>query len=170
MGKLTTIQAGVGQPKSASRAGLKVLVGSGDRIGKLVLPFLIVGVGLNVLWPPFFSVGGPSDVLRAASIAALVPGVTIWIWSVVLILVKVPRGELITTGPFVLVKHPLYTGVALLVLPWLGFLLDTWMGAVIGILLYIASRMYAPGEETALAEQFGERWNEYCRHVKLPWL
>jgi Isoprenylcysteine carboxyl methyltransferase (ICMT) family. len=47
----------------------------------------------------------------------LIPGVTIWIWSVVLILTKVPRGELITSGPYALVKHPIYTGVALLVLP-----------------------------------------------------
>jgi hypothetical protein len=37
-------------------------------------------------------------------------------------------------------KHPLYTAVALLVVPWLGFLLDTWLGAVIGEGLYLASR------------------------------
>ena len=29
-------------------------------------------------------------------------------------------------------KHPLYTIVALLVLPWIGFLLNTWLGALIG--------------------------------------
>ena len=27
----------------------------------------------------------------------------------ILILARVPRGELVTTGPFALVKHPLYT-------------------------------------------------------------
>ena len=40
---------------------------------------------------------------------------------------KVPRGELITTGPFALVRHPLYTGVALLVL--LGVLAGVLAGA-----------------------------------------
>ena len=166
----TTIRTGVERSTPAERVSLKVLVGSGDRIGSLVLPFLVVGVVLNVLWPSVFSVGGPSDVLRAVSIVMLVPGVIIWIWSVVLILVKVPKNELITTGPFVLVKHPLYTGVAFLVLPWLGFLLDTWLGVVIGIVLYVGSRMYAPEEERALAKEFGQEWDEYSRHVKMPWL
>jgi protein-S-isoprenylcysteine O-methyltransferase Ste14 len=51
----------------------------------------------------------------------LLSGVTIWIWSAVLILTKVPQKKLITYGPYAFVKHPLYTGVAFLVLPWVGF-------------------------------------------------
>ncbi|MRR22735.1 hypothetical protein EG830_07105, partial [bacterium] len=114
---------------------LKILVGSGRKIGIFTLPFLVAGLTLNVLFPHFFSVGGPGDTLKWVSLAIIVPGVIIWIWSVVLILVKVPRHELITTGPYALVLHPLYTGVALLVLPWLGFLLNTWLGLLIGLVL-----------------------------------
>lgn len=149
---------------------LKVLVGSGDRIGTLTLPFLIVGVILNIMFPSLFSVGGPSTALKWISILMLIPGVTIWIWSAVLILTKVPQGELITTGPYALVKHPLYTGVGLLVLPWLGFLLNTWLGVVIGVLLYIGSRLFSPEEEAALSKTFGTTWDEYCNKVKIPWL
>jgi protein-S-isoprenylcysteine O-methyltransferase Ste14 len=89
---------------------------------------------------------------------------------VALILRKVPRGELITNGPYAIVKHPLYTGVALLVLPWVGFLFNTWLGAVIGIILYIGSRIFAPAEEAALSKTFGVAWDEYCNTVKIPWL
>jgi protein-S-isoprenylcysteine O-methyltransferase Ste14 len=104
------------------------------------------------------------------SVIVLIPGIAIWMWSVALILTKVPRGELITRGPYALVKHPLYTGVALLVVPWLGFLLDTWLGAVIGIVLYIGSRRYSPLEEEALAKEFGAAWDDYRNKVMLPWL
>jgi protein-S-isoprenylcysteine O-methyltransferase Ste14 len=149
---------------------LKRLVGSGDRIGTLTLPFLIVGVILNIMFPSLFSVGGPSSALEWISILMLIPGVTIWIWSVVLILTKVPQGELITTGPYSLVKHPLYTGVAFLVLPWLGFLFNTWFGVVIGIVLYIASRLFSPEEEKTLSQAFGTTWDEYCHKVAIPWL
>ena len=93
-----------------------------------------------------------------------------WIWSAALILRKVPRGELITNGPYSIVKHPLYTSVALLVLPWLGFLFNTWLGALIGIILYIGSRIFAPAEEAALSKTFGASWDEYCNTVKIPWL
>jgi protein-S-isoprenylcysteine O-methyltransferase Ste14 len=104
------------------------------------------------------------------SILFLIPGVVIWLWSVVLILTRVPQKKLITTGPYSLLKHPLYTAVGLLVLPWLGFLLNTWLGLVIGIVLYIASRMFAPAEEEGLAKTFGTSWDEYSHAVKIPWL
>ena len=149
---------------------LKVLVGSGDKIGLLTLPFLVVGLILNVLSPSFFSVGGPPTVLKVISIILLLPGLTIWIWSVVLILMKVPKEELITNGPYSLVKHPLYVGVALLVLPWIGFLLNTWLGVLMGIVLYIGSRLFSSEEEEILSKAFGSAWDKYNQRVKIPWL
>jgi protein-S-isoprenylcysteine O-methyltransferase Ste14 len=149
---------------------LKPLIGSGDKIGSFVAPFLIIGSTLNILFPSFFSVGGPSVALMAISIILLIPGLTIWIWSAALILIKVPKKELITGGPYALVKHPLYTGVALLVLPWAGFLCDTWLGILIGIVLYIGSRIFSPQEEKVLAERFGTDWDDYCSKVRIPWL
>ena len=149
---------------------LKVLIGSGHRIMLLTAPFLIIGLVLNILFPSWFSVGGPPLVLTVISAVLLVPGVIIWMWSVVLILTRVPKNELIVDGPYSLVKHPLYTAVAFLVLPWVGFLLNSWLGVVIGIVLYAGSRMFAPEEERGLSKTFGAAWDEYCRKVKIPWL
>jgi protein-S-isoprenylcysteine O-methyltransferase Ste14 len=149
---------------------VKNLVGSGDRIGFFTLPFVLAGVILTIANPSMFDVGGPPTGLRVLSIAVLVPGVAIWIWSVTLILQNVPRGRLITGGPFAWVKHPLYTSVALLVLPWVGFLLDTWLGVLIGAVLYVGSRIFAPAEDAALSRFFGESWQNYNRSVKLQWL
>lgn len=149
---------------------LKRLVGSGDRIVLLTLPFLIAGVVLNILRPSLFSVGGPPVALQVLSIVVLVPGVAIWLWSAALILIEVPRQKLITGGPYALVKHPLYTAVALLVLPWFGFLLNTWLGVLVGAVLYVASRIYSPEEERTLSEAFGPAWDEYRRKVRIPWL
>ena len=152
------------------KIGLKALVGSGDKIALLTLPFAVVGVALNVAFPSVFGVGGPAPALRAVSIVMLVVGVAVWAWSVVLILVRVPRGELITTGPFAIVKHPIYTSVALLVLPSIGFLLDTWLGAALGVVMYLASRRYAPEEEAELASTFGSAWDGYRDRVAVHWL
>jgi protein-S-isoprenylcysteine O-methyltransferase Ste14 len=149
---------------------LKKLVGSGDRIMLITLPILVIGLILNILRPSLFSVGRPPEWLRVLSIIILIPGIIIWLWSVILILTKVPHHELITTGPYALVKHPLYTSVALLVLPWLGFLLDTWLGLLVGIVLYLASRRYAPEEERSLAKTFGPAWDEYNSKVRFAWL
>ena len=149
---------------------LKKLVGSGDKIILLTLPFLVIGLVLNILRPSLFSVGGPPAALRLLSIIVLIPGVTLWLWSVILVLTRVSRGALITHGPYALVRHPLYTSVGLLVFPWFGFLLDTWLGALVGIVLYIASRRFAPEEGESLARTFGPAWDAYSRKVWLPWL
>jgi protein-S-isoprenylcysteine O-methyltransferase Ste14 len=58
--------------------------------------------------------------------------------------------------------------VALLVLPWLELLLDTWVGVLIGVELYVASRLFAPAEEAELASSFGSRWDAYRHHVSVP--
>ena len=149
---------------------VKALVGSGDKIGLFTLPFLIIGLILNRKKPSFFRVGGPPMFLRVISLLMLIPGVTIWIWSVILIVTQVPQKKLITKGPYSLVKHPLYTSVALLVLPSIGFLLNTWLGALIGMILYIGSRRFSPEEEELLSKTFGTTWDEYRRKVKIPWL
>ncbi len=149
---------------------LKTLVGSGNKIMLLTMPFLTVGLVLNILYPSLFSVGGPFIALQVLSIILLIPGITIWLWSVILILTMVPRQELIASGPYALVKHPLYTSVGLLVLPAIGLLLDSWLGILVGVILYGAARIFAPEEEKALAKAFGADWDEYCKKVKIAWL
>jgi protein-S-isoprenylcysteine O-methyltransferase Ste14 len=106
---------------------------------------------------------------RRAAIVS-VPGLTICAWSAALIVRKVPREELITSGPYSIVKHPLCTSVAVPVLRWIGFIFDTWLGAVIGIILYIGSRMFAPAEEAELSRIFDATWDGYCTAVRMPWV
>lgn len=149
---------------------LKVLVGSGDRIILFTLPFLVFGFVLNALKPSAFRIGDLSDNMRILVSVTFILGVAVWFWSAILVLVKVPRQQLITGGPFALVKHPLYTSVALLVLPSIGLLLNSWFGTCIGVILYIGSRIFAPEEERALSVMFGPSWSEYIKSVKIPWL
>jgi protein-S-isoprenylcysteine O-methyltransferase Ste14 len=167
-GRAARSEAGFGTAGGDGVKTLKKLVGSGDRIGLFVLPVVLVGAFINYAHPSWFDVGGPPIGLRVLSMAVLVPGVAIWIWSVILIMRNVPDGRLITDGPYAWVKHPLYTAVALLVLPWIGFLLDTWLGVLIGAVLYVGSRIFAPAEEDALSRAFGGRWSDYSRSVRLP--
>ncbi len=165
-----TAGAGMATRGSGTAATLKNLVGAGDRVALVAVPVLSAGLVVEMVWPSALDAGGPPRWLALLSALLLVPGVVLWLWSAILIAVRVPRGELITTGPFALVKHPLYTSVALLVLPWVGFVLDSWVGALTGAALYGGTRLFAPLEERALATTFGRAWDEYTRRVVIPWL
>lgn len=149
---------------------LSILVGSGRKIGIFTLPFLIIGVALNILFPSVFLIGDSQKLLTIISLIVLFAGMVVWIWTVYLILTIIPRKKLITSGPYSIVKHPLYTGVAFLVFPWVGVLFHTWLGAIIGVILHIGSRLYSPEEEKILSAVFGKSWKNYCRTVKLKWL
>jgi len=149
---------------------LKTVIGSGGKIAGFLLPFLVAGIIAGKFYPHLFTIGSPSITLICISIVLLTAGVVNWLWSVILIAVKVPKKELITTGPFSVVKHPLYVGFAFLVLPWLGILLHTWLGVILGIILYIGTRLYARQEEKLLSSAFGKEWDDYCSGVLLPWI
>jgi protein-S-isoprenylcysteine O-methyltransferase Ste14 len=71
--------------------------------------------------------------------------------------------QLVTRGPFAVVRHPMYSG---LILAALGALLlyFTWTTlyfACFALLLTVCARR----EEAALSAEFGEQWNEYCKRV-----
>lgn len=151
------------------RAQIALLVGAGDRIMLYTLPFAAIGIAANVVSPSSFHVG-----LGAAGLAVggvlLTIGVPIWITSAIQILMFVPKGKLITRGPFAIMMHPLYTSVALLVIPGVGLLFDSWLGFVIGVVLYVASRRFSPNEERELMAQFPDEYPAYRKRVLLPWL
>jgi protein-S-isoprenylcysteine O-methyltransferase Ste14 len=145
-------------------------IGSGNRILLFTLPFIVAGLALNQKFPAVFSVGGPPEFLKVVSVLLLTLGVVVWIWTRVLIFTGGPHAELITSGPYSFVKHPMYLSMAMLILPWSGFLLNSWLGLVIGAVFYAGTRMHAPQEEKALAQSFGPDWEEYINRVKIPWL
>lgn len=148
---------------------LKLLTGSGDKIGTFVLPIIILGFILNFSFPSLFTIP-KSNVLTIFGLMLLILGIIVCLWSQILILIKVPKIQLITTGPYILVKHPLYTGASFLVLPALGFILNNWLGLIFGITLYIVTRIYRPEEEKRMKKEFGEKYERYSRGVLFPWL
>jgi len=72
--------------------------------------------------------------------------------------------ELITSGPYALVRHPIYTG---LLLGFLGCAVarGEWRGlAAVAIVLSILWRKLSL-EEKWMRAQFGQSYEAYCRHV-----
>jgi protein-S-isoprenylcysteine O-methyltransferase Ste14 len=148
---------------------LKKLVDAGDRVIGMTLPFAAAGIATNLVWPDVFRMGFGRAGLTAGMVL-LGLGVPLWLWAVAQIVVYVPRGKLITTGAFALVLHPIYTFFALLVIPGVGLVVDTWVGFAIGGALYVSSRVFAPSELRQLEKDFPPEYAKYRSRVLLPWL
>jgi len=84
-------------------------------------------------------------------------------WSSVVAIKQ--QHTLVHTGPYSLVRHPIYTG---LLLAMLGTALATGeLGCFLGVFLAFAGwQAKARLEEHFLLAQFGEAYRSYCAHVK----
>ena len=71
--------------------------------------------------------------------------------------------QLVTSGPFAIVRHPMYTGLILAALgsPFIYYTWTTLLFACFAPFIILRARR----EEAALAEEFGEEWQKYCRRV-----
>ena len=148
---------------------IKSLIGSGDKIMGITLPFAIIGIVLNVFYPQWFKINIDTTGI-IIGIALLVIGVPIWLTAVYQMVKYVPQNMLITKCAFKIMLHPIYTTVALLVIPGVSFLFDTWVGFAIGIILYGISRIFRGQEEQKLEDIFMEEYKAYRSEVVIKWL
>ena len=142
-------------------------------------------VAAAILWSP--RLGGP--VLGArfmpwapwqfwAGVAVTAGGLAFAVWARRHIgrnwsaIVTLKQGhELVTSGPYALVRHPIYTGLLF------GFLgsaiaLGQWRGLLAEAILYLALLRKYRLEERWMRERFGAAYDDYCRRVKalMPFL
>ncbi len=135
------------------------------------------GILFAWLWLPNTPIPGPA---RAIASMVLAPIATVFGWLAVRHLGKQLRvlaglyadHELIRTGPYAIVRHPVYASLFLMMLAT-GLLFARWPVLLLSIVLYIAGteiRIHA--EEGLLRERFGEEFEEYRRKVPayLPFL
>jgi len=72
--------------------------------------------------------------------------------------------QLVTSGPYRWIRHPLYTFGSSLFLAF-GMMADNWFIAVLGILAFIAMAIRTPKEEANLIEKFGDEYREYMQRT-----
>ena len=75
--------------------------------------------------------------------------------------------QLITTGPYAHMRHPLYFGNFLLTLGFVTASGAFWPWAVlgVGVMFLIVYVHHAKREERLLAQTFGDRWRDYVSRV-----
>jgi protein-S-isoprenylcysteine O-methyltransferase Ste14 len=128
-------------------------------------------VAALLLIPPPRSPSGEPDAafwIAGALVVALGEGIRLW---AVLHIGAISRtrsdrlGPLIATGPFALVRNPLYLGNILL---WTGFAISArllWLAPVIIVLLALEYHAIVRWEEGLLAGRIGEPYRQYVARV-----
>lgn len=162
------------RPKGRASGGA---AGSRRFPGVLLMTVGFVGMGV-LLWKPLpFQVSTQLSMLLSSLGAGLYfPGVGLYLWGLVTMRAQFgvsgllgaelyQEHELVTRGPFAIIRHPMYAGV---LLGAIGALLifKTWaMIVFLPMSLVVVAR--ARREEVLLEDEFGETWKTYKSKVPM---
>jgi len=130
----------------------------------LPLPLAAVILGLRV------GEAAPSAILIAAGVAVTAAGELIRLWGVrhigAISRTRSQRlGPLVATGPFALIRNPLYVGNILI---WVGFALSArlvWLAPLIVLLLGAEYHAIVRWEESLLVSRLGDAYRDYAARV-----
>jgi protein-S-isoprenylcysteine O-methyltransferase Ste14 len=72
--------------------------------------------------------------------------------------------QLVTTGPYRWVRHPLYSIGSSLFIAF-GMMADNWFIMALGMLAFLGMASRTPKEEANLIEKFGDEYREYMKRT-----
>ena len=150
----------------------------GESTSQRVRTTLVLAVGAYLIFAPTTPLGplngrflpGAFGV-RAVALGMVVAGLAITIWARRHIgqfwsaRVTLKEGhQLIQSGPYARVRHPIYSGIFLAMLGTALFV-GEWRALLGTVVFFVGHWLKARREEALLASQFGAAYQEYCQRT-----
>lgn len=141
------------------------IVGQGGKIILFTLPSLIAAISVHTYFPQIAAMPERLSFLRPIGYLLLVPGVILWATAVIQLLTGFPKGELVTSGAYGVVRNPIYSSVTFFVLPAVALITVTWVYFVVSVFLYTGVILFIGKEEEQLTQAFGKEYKDYLGRV-----
>ncbi|ASJ01150.1 methyltransferase family protein [Thermococcus gorgonarius] len=91
-------------------------------------------------------------------------GVALWLFCYFQVSRAYAKGELLTTGCYSKVRHPIYSIWGFLILPGFSLVVGGFMLAL-PIVYWLSVLVFIGEEEQALEERFGDEWRRYAERT-----
>jgi protein-S-isoprenylcysteine O-methyltransferase Ste14 len=141
------------------------IVGQGGKIILFMMPSLIAAMVVHASFPSVAALPEAMRFIQPVGYALLVPGLILWGTALIQLLTDFPKGKLITTGAYGVVRNPIYSSVALFVLPAVALITFTWVYLVASVFLYAGVMIFIGTEEKQLRQIFGKQYEDYLMQV-----
>ncbi|MCX6626175.1 MAG: isoprenylcysteine carboxylmethyltransferase family protein [Candidatus Solibacter sp.] len=116
-------------------------------------------------WPEVFLLPSLPDVVGTVGAVLTALGLLLWIVGAVTVMRAYDRDQLVTSGVFALVRHPVYAGWITLAFPGLALLHRSWPMLITPLIAYAIFRSLIHREDEYLEKRFGQAYLDYRRRV-----
>jgi protein-S-isoprenylcysteine O-methyltransferase Ste14 len=141
------------------------IVGQGGKIILFVLPSLIAALVVHADLPHIAAMPEWIGVIKPVGYVLLPLGLILWGTAVIQLLTGFPKGQLVTTGAYGVVRNPIYSSVTFFILPAVALITLTWLYFVPAVCLYVGVMIFIGKEERQLTQAFGKVYEDYLARV-----
>ena len=152
--------------KNSSKADKKMTFwGISPKMILILFPFIVFFAILHFIFFPAFILPIERIYMIIIGVILIFIGAIIYIKSVSLIKKAYFASELVTTGVYGYMRHPLYSVFILFITPGIVCIFNSWILFFIPISYYIIFRILIKQEENYCLEKFGEKYAHYKKSV-----
>src|ERR1039457_6188814 len=126
--------------------------------------YTLAAWGATSAWPGVFRLRWLPDVVVTAGVVLTAAGVVMWLVGAVTVMRASNRDQLVPSGVFALVRHPIYAAWITLIFPGLALLTRSWPMLITPWIAYAIFRRLIHREDEYLEQRFGQAYRDYrCR-------
>ena len=136
--------------------------GIGPKVATIFIPWLAATIIISSIFKERFLYSAiAAQEILIGGIALMFLGLVFYFSTVRLLLTGLKQTKLIKTGPYSLCQNPLYTSIALLIIPALSLILNSWLVLTSSLVGYILFKIFIRTEYNELEKFFGEEYRRY---------
>jgi protein-S-isoprenylcysteine O-methyltransferase Ste14 len=139
--------------------------GIGPRTFVPSLIYTLAAWAATSAWPGAFLWRSRPDVLGTVGAVLMAAGLLLWMVGVVTVMGAYNRDQLVTSGVFALVRHPVYAAWITLVFPGLALLVRSWPMLITPLIAYAIFKSLIHREDEYLEQRFGRAYLDYRGRV-----
>ncbi len=141
------------------------IVGQGGKIILFMLPSLVAAFAVHKFNPLGVALPAELAFLKSLGYVLLLFGAVLWSAAIFQLLTGFPKGKLVTTGAYGVVRNPIYSSVTFFILPAVTLLTYIWVFLVPSLFLYAGVLLFIGTEEKQLTHAFGKVYEDYLTKI-----
>jgi len=141
------------------------IIGQGGKIILFMLPSLIAAIWFHTNESQIAALPESISFIKPVGYLLLLLGLILWGAAIIQLLLGFPKGKLVTTGAYGIVRNPIYSSATFFILPAVALMTLTWVYCVVSVFLYIGVMVFIGKEEKQLTKVFGKEYEDYLVRV-----